>query len=287
MFDIRLETQDIYHGSEITLRTDIKGWNNDIPGKHISDGWVFSLYEEDFVDGLSFKFVLERTHWMKGSDLFIIPISGQTYSYSTADIHFPSLQTVPARNPSIRSSDLNLLQLLLAGIGFLPLLGLPFSLIAIAWGLLVGKRRGTKLVILGAAGPILSLVLVVGFIAFVSPMIFYGPSAKERANKFLVTTLMGACDAIEAFKRASGRYPAKLNELTNSPKYLLTYDPFQPTQITKGYVKQPPFYYQRLSDPPGYYLFSVGKDGKAFTSDDVLPTPGKALPGLRIPSKPL
>jgi len=194
-------------------------------------------------------------------------------------------QVVATGGPTMMPSDLTLPQFLVAGMGFVPLLGLPFAIIAIAWGLLIRKRRGAKLVIFGIAGPILSSGLFAGT-AFVGSMFFYGPSAKERANKFLAPRLMGVGDEIEAFRRASGRYPAKLNEMAQSPRYLLAYDPFQPTQITKGYAKQPTFYYQRLSDPSGYYLFSVGEDGKPFTSDDVLPTPSKALPGLRLPSIP-
>ena len=195
-------------------------------------------------------------------------------------------QVVATGCPTIKPSDLTLQQLLVAGMGFLPLLGLPFAFIAIAWGLLIRQRRGARLVILGAAGPILSFGLIVGFIAFLSPMMFYGPSAEERANKFLVSRLIGICGEIEAFRRASGEYPARLNEMAQSPRYLLAYDSFQPIQTIRGFAKQPTFYYQRLSDPPGYYLFSVGEDGKPFTPDDVLPATSKALPGLRSPSKP-
>jgi hypothetical protein len=194
-------------------------------------------------------------------------------------------EVVAARGLTMIPSDLTLQQLLVAGMGFVPLLGLPFAIFAIAWGLLIRKRCGAKLVIFGTAGPILSSALFVG-IAFVGSMIFYGPSAKERTNKFLAPRLMGVGEEIEAFKKASGRYPAKLNEMAQSPRYLLAYDPFQSTQVTKGYTKQPTFYYQRLSDPSGYYLFSVGEDGKPFTSDDMLPAPSNALPGLRLPSKP-
>jgi len=194
-------------------------------------------------------------------------------------------QVVATGGPTEMSSDLTLPQLLVAGMGFLPLLGLPFALFAITWGLFIRKRRGAKLVIIGAAGPILSFAISLGFVAFVIPMIFYGPSDKERAAKFLAPRLMGMGYEIEAFRRASGRYPAKLNEMAQSPRYLLAYDFFQPTQVVKGYAKQPTFYYQRLSDPPGYYLFSVGDDGKPFTADDVLPVPSDALPGLQLPSQ--
>lgn len=195
------------------------------------------------------------------------------------------VQVAASGGPTQMPSDLTLPQLLVSGMGFLPVLGLPFALFAITLGLFIRKRRGAKLVIMGAAGPILSFAMVWSSISIVS-MLYYGTSSdKERATKFLEYKLMSTGENIEAFRRASGRYPAKLNEMAQSPRYLLAYDIFQPTQVIKGYAKQPTFYYQRLSDPPGYYLFSVGEDGKPFTPDDVLPVPSDALPGLQLPSQ--
>jgi hypothetical protein len=66
---------------------------------------------------------------------------------------------------------------------------------------------------------------------------------------------------------------------------LLFYDPFQPEQIIEGQRKQRTLYYQRLDNPPGYYLFSVGQDGKPFTLDDVLPPLSPDMPGMRHPPK--
>lgn len=193
-------------------------------------------------------------------------------------------QVVATGGPTIMPSDLTLQQLLVAGMGFVPFLGIPFALIAIAWGLLIRKRRGAKLVILGMAGPLLSVAAVWG-IAFVASMIFYGPSAKERSNKFVATWLMGPGQEIEAYRRVSGRYPERLNEMTESPMGFLFYDPLQPAQIIGAHRKQRTLYYQRLNNPSGYYLFSVGADGKPFTADDVLATKSNSLPGLRLPSQ--
>jgi len=195
------------------------------------------------------------------------------------------LPQVVTQSLSPPSRNLNLPQLVVAGLGFVPLFGLPFAISAIAWGLAIRQRLGITLVILGAAGPILSFALIVIFVSLIGPMLFSGPSAKERSNKFIATWLMRAGQEIEAFKKGSGRYPERLNEMAESTRSLLFDDPSQPAQIIGGSSKQRTFYYQRFLNPPGYFLFSVGADGKPFTSDDVLPTKSKALPGLRLPSQ--
>jgi hypothetical protein len=104
-------------------------------------------------------------------------------------------QKVVAQNPSIPPSNLTLPQLLVAGLGFVPLAGLPFALLAVAWGVSMRRRLGAKLAILGAAGPILSLALIASFVSFVLPTILYGTSDNERSDMFLATWLMNAGQA--------------------------------------------------------------------------------------------
>jgi hypothetical protein len=185
---------------------------------------------------------------------------------------------IPPRSPTLP-------QLLVAGLGFVPVLGLPFALFSIAWGVSDRQRLGGKLVILGIAGPILSFAGFIGFVWFIIPMIFNGHSIYGRPQKFVANWLTNAGTEIEAFHRATGRYPERLAEMAESTRYLVFYDPSQPGQVGGGLTRQKTFYYQRLSNPSGYYLFSVGEDGKAFTPDDVLPAKSKELPGLRLPIK--
>lgn len=115
-------------------------------------------------------------------------------------------------------------------------------------------------------------------------MIFQSPF-HEWQSTVLISRLTGTAEMIEGFKRQSGVYPANLRDLNESPRYLLAYDDTQASRVSGGFVKQPTFYYQRLSVPPGYHLFSVGKDGRPFTMDDVLLPLNPDFPGLRHPLK--
>jgi tetratricopeptide (TPR) repeat protein len=179
---------------------------------------------------------------------------------------------------------LKIQHLILAGLGFIPIFGLPFTLITVVWGFSLRKRYGARLLILGVLGPVLSSVVTVGTVSLISSMIFQSP-LHEWQSTVLISKLTGTAEMIEGFKRQSGVYPANLKDLNESPRYLLAYDDTQASRVSGGFVKQPTFYYQRLSVPPGYYLFSVGKDGRPFTMDDVLLPLNPDLPGLRHPLK--
>jgi tetratricopeptide (TPR) repeat protein len=65
----------------------------------------------------------------------------------------------------IAGQPLKLHHFILAGLGFIPMLGLPFALISVVWGFSKLKGDGGTLLILGVLGPVLSLVLVVGAIS--------------------------------------------------------------------------------------------------------------------------
>jgi tetratricopeptide (TPR) repeat protein len=192
-------------------------------------------------------------------------------------------QIEPRTRPA--SQPLELQHMILAGLGFLPLLGLPFSLITVVWGFFLRKEVGAKLMILGVLGPFLSLAALVGAVSFFQAVIFRSPSIKQQQSVILMQKLSSTAAMIEDFKKQSGGYPANLKDLNESARYLIAYDDTQPSQGSGGFVRQPTFFYQRVSTPPGYYLFSVGQDGKPFTPDDVLPPLSPEVPGLRHPPK--
>ena len=102
MFTIRFNTLDIRPDLQITLRNDVKGWNNDIPGIYIDDGWQFELNEGDFPNGLNFKFVLESIYWMNGDNLFIAPVNGQVFAYGAPLVQFPPMQELTVENPGVQ-----------------------------------------------------------------------------------------------------------------------------------------------------------------------------------------
>ena len=70
MFTIRFPTADYRPDLAITIRNNVDGWTEDIPGEYKDDEWRFMLDEDRYPVGLVFKFILERTYWMIGPNLF-------------------------------------------------------------------------------------------------------------------------------------------------------------------------------------------------------------------------
>ncbi len=97
MFTIQFNTIDFRPDYTVTLRTNVTGWDNDLPGEYIDDAWQFELDENDFPDGLYFKFFLENLYWMSGDNLFISnPAEGGVYTYE--DIDFPPIDELVVEN---------------------------------------------------------------------------------------------------------------------------------------------------------------------------------------------
>ncbi|MFK8182507.1 MAG: GMC oxidoreductase [Phormidesmis sp.] len=101
MFTLRFNTVYFRPDMLVTLRTDGKGWDNDIAGKYEDDAWIFELSEADFPDGMNFKFVLENLYWAFGENLFVQPVAGAVYSYDAEQIEFPPMQELIVENGAI------------------------------------------------------------------------------------------------------------------------------------------------------------------------------------------
>lgn len=102
MFTIRFNTIDFRPDLRIALRTDVTGWDNDIAGKYIDDGWQFELSHAEFAHGVHFKFILENVYWMRGDNLFLHPAQGGVYSYAAPTIQFPPMQELRVENSSVQ-----------------------------------------------------------------------------------------------------------------------------------------------------------------------------------------
>lgn len=158
----------------------------------------------------------------------------------------------------------------LAGISFLPVLGVPFGIACIVVALGSRYANSKLLGILGGSG-ILVTVLLFG-VVFPSLMSqlddpkFYKtfePQAKS-AMTLLVRT-------IEYYKLQNSRYPTSLEELRESwseGEMVVTFDFSAPTNADE---EQPEFYYEVVRDGQNYLLFGVGQDREPFTEDDIFP----------------
>jgi len=102
MFRIRFQSVNFRPDLQITLRNNIDGWDQDIPGIYENDEWLFDLSEVRYGAGIAFKFILERTYWMSGPDLFLSPVNGGDYIYTEAQITFPPRQEMVVENSHVQ-----------------------------------------------------------------------------------------------------------------------------------------------------------------------------------------
>ncbi|NRB42494.1 MAG: type II secretion system protein G [Pseudomonadales bacterium] len=160
----------------------------------------------------------------------------------------------------------------LAGLSFIPLIGVIFGLIVIVIGFLKIRTGGWKLIMLGVLG-ISTTVLLYG-------TLFYQASKDDGMfaglhDKLAEKQLTDLVKNIEYYKIQHSKYPASLLDLQPKDPADLSNAVFIYDSTNSFNLKdndQPKlFYYELFNDHNNYYLFSSGKDGMPFTSDDIHP----------------
>ena len=192
---------------------------------------------------------------------YLLP-SERTNHMSTPPPNLPPPS--PARPDA--SPHIGTVSIIIAVLSFIPMIGLPFGIVACIWG---GGRRSWLLAVLGAGGILLNVVLYGSLFYFG----FYqrgGPYDALR-SQMAVTMLNSAVKEVEFYKLQHGHYPAALSELDTKDVYKFP-SVIDPTAMERGNGKDAHFFYEL--DPAGrtYFLRSVGPDGIPFTADDILPS---------------
>ena len=155
----------------------------------------------------------------------------------------------------------------IGGMSFIPLIGVPFGMVSIAWGLATKKAGGKKLALIGAGGIALTIVLYSSLFYF--GFWYRGGVYDDLRSKLSETTLTSLVHAIEFYRTQHGDYPESLQVLHKSqPKNSLVFIA-DPSAVKMG--EQPRLYHYELIDRGHYYLLGAGPDGQPFTADDVLP----------------
>lgn len=103
MFTVRFATVDYRPDYAVTLRNDVDGWGEDLPGIYENDEWRFELPEQNYPAGLAFKFVLEKTYWMTGPNLFLRPVAGGDYRFAEDRVGFPPMTELAVENGRVQS----------------------------------------------------------------------------------------------------------------------------------------------------------------------------------------
>ncbi len=155
-----------------------------------------------------------------------------------------------------------------AGLSYIPLLGVVFGVVSIVRGLITRRSGGRKLVWIGSGG-IAFTILVYG------ALFYYGFAQRGGIYDNLRTqlaqqSLNQLVPAIEFYRLNHGEYPPSLNALNNSQSKgfaVVTLDP------RLGIAEQSfgqAFYYS-LIDHDHYYLRAVAPDGKPFSPGALVP----------------
>ena len=157
----------------------------------------------------------------------------------------------------------------IAGLGFIPGIGILFAIIAIIVGFIKLKGGGRRLIILGCLGIVFSAVLY-GTLIYLG-FVVRGGMFDEMRGQLAKSTITNLVRNIEYYKVTKGQYPKSLLELESSlgtESFVFIYDP----TIALGSKEMSTFFYQLTDDRMHYYLRGVGLDQKPFTSDDILPS---------------
>jgi hypothetical protein len=172
-----------------------------------------------------------------------------------------------------------------AGLSFIPLVGVIFGLAAIVWSLVTRKAGRLKLGLIGGGGILFTIALYGGlfFFGFVERGGIYDHLRARLAQGQLYSVVQ----AVEFYKLQYGQYPDTLRQLQATipqGSFVFIYDPsyfsFSGSRL---------FYYRRI-DEDHYVLRGVGPDGVPFTDDDIVPmiptVPNSRIGLLRDPPKP-
>jgi hypothetical protein len=163
--------------------------------------------------------------------------------------------------------SLGVFAFMIGGLSFLPVVGVVFALIAIAWGTFTRKAGGRTLAQIATAGATFAAAITVAvyYVALVQRGDVY--------DRLRVAVAQGRLNAlvaeIELYKVEYGEYPASLDELHKGMREGVDVSEHDPTDL-RPRMLQRSFYYARVG-PDHYLLRSVGFDGTPFTAEDVVP----------------
>lgn len=155
----------------------------------------------------------------------------------------------------------------LAGISFIPLLGVIPGIICII-NALVRRRSNSKLLgILGFSGVMVSVVLY----GVVLPSLFNNETFSKQFEPHAISAMTSLVRHVEYYKLQNNRYPKSMEELRSTLKegeIVFSFDVSGPMRLGE---KPREFYYEVINSGDNYFLFGVGSDGVPFTEDDIYP----------------
>ena len=156
----------------------------------------------------------------------------------------------------------------------IPIIGIPFGISAVLWGISDWKLGGKKSVAIASLG-FLSSLLFGWYAFFLADSIYKSPNINEAKVEFTQTGLASIMRYIEYYKLGHGHYPKALMDLKENdisfPERSF-FDPFSSSSLF--WISDPEtqnYFYTVHENVNSYELFSVGPDKTPYTQDDIYP----------------
>lgn len=149
---------------------------------------------------------------------------------------------------------------LVAILCLIPVIGFFAGIVVFILGIIHYKDK--VFVIMGAIGMLITIAMYGSIIYFAQT----SSTVNDGFSDITQTQLNDLVKSIEFYKLQNGLYPDSLQQIETKNSFISIDDPLQ-TFKEKKIVR---YQYQRMGNK--YLLFSVGKDGKSNTSDDIYPT---------------
>lgn len=152
-----------------------------------------------------------------------------------------------------------------AGLSFVPVLGVLFGAIGLTWGLLSNRRRAITAALIAGTGALLNLagLLALGFREAREQGLYTQAEVTAARND-----LGALVRALEKYREEQGAYPPSLVALQQRPAILRTINIYDQTA---GLLKPRVYRYELAPGGESYDLYSLGADGQAGTPDDIRP----------------
>lgn len=172
--------------------------------------------------------------------------------------------------------------LVLAGMSYIPLVGVLFGVVAIVWGLCTKRSGGKKVALIGTGGICFTAILYGGLFYF--GFVQRGGIYDDLRTKLAQNNLNSLVQSVEFYHITYGKYPDSLEELQKSmPKdSMVSVAMIDPRSLSLDGGGSLYFFYQKV-DSSHYYLRGIAPDGKPFSPGALVPqVPKSANVGLLI-----
>ncbi len=160
-------------------------------------------------------------------------------------------------------------------LSFIPLIGIVFGIVSIIIGL-TNFRRLKLISILGASGIAVS-ILIFSYQFFVLHNMEKNGEIDRVRKQTTEMFLNNLSNEIASYKLKNGSYPDSLEQISKMNHSIVITDMFSDNIKSKfdeqneaKMKKKSSNYFYKL-EKDSFVLFSVGKDGKPFTKDDIFP----------------